>query len=168
MATLYIIKVFSDSFSLGIFTAFFYFVSFVFGMLFAKKLKTKSQPKFIFWVTILTVFSLVLMMIVPMPVTIIFFQFCKTIYYDVMSLNNGTCYYNFSNQKQIASNYKVEYFLAIELALMIGRAGSMIIFAAAYFVDILFLLPIFIPILIIYPFLSTKLLRLSLTNFTKP
>ena len=125
---IYIIRVFSDNLSLGIFTSIFAIISSLIGILFAKVIKEKQYPIMIKLATLFTIISLYVLMIKCNFITIIIFNlissFTKTITTLIIEVANS----NISNTKEIKAKYKVQYFLQIETSLVIGRVSSYLIF----------------------------------------
>lgn len=157
IVTLYIIKVFSDSFSLGIFTSIFSLISCILGILFARKINKKYYSSIMKISTILTIISLCIMIIDCNAITIIIFNFLQTISKNLTTLINDTSQANLSNIDEIKKDYKVEYFLGTELSLFIGRFIGQSLFILMAFVDIIYIIPIFIIFLIMYMINSIKL-----------
>ncbi len=79
IVTIYIIKVFSDSFSLGVFTSIFSVITFIIGILFAKFINKKYYSSAIRISMVFTIMSLFLMIFRCNPVTIILFNLFQTI-----------------------------------------------------------------------------------------
>ena len=152
--TIYIIKVFSDSLSLGIFTSIFSIVSCILGMLFVKVIKKKHYKNIIEITNIITIIGLVFMIVYCNFITIVIFKFLQTVSMGLTDLivNNNTA--NVSNIELIKKNYKVEYFLTQETGLFIGRFISNFIFILmAFFSDYILT---FIAIYILFLILLTK------------
>lgn len=162
--TIYIIKVFSDSFSFGVFTSIFSLISCVIGFIFARYLKKKDYPNIIMISMSLTIISLIVMIIYCNAVTIIIFNFFQTISRELTNLINGNSKYNISNLQTIRKEYKVEYYLSIELMLFIGRMISQALFILMAFVDIIYIIPTFIFFLIVLMLKSIKLQKLGDIN----
>lgn len=140
--TLYIIKVFQESFSLGLFTSIFSFISCILGILFAKFFKPKQYPNLIKISMTGTITTLIIMILKCNPFTIIIFNLCQTISKLLLQSINETSMTNLSNQTQIKNKYKVEYFLGTEIALFIGRFTSHAIFILIALIDIAYIIPI--------------------------
>ena len=79
IVTIYIIKVFSDSFSLGVFTSIFSLITCLIGTMFAKVIRKEYYASVIKFSMILTIISLFLMIFRCNAVTIILFNFFQTI-----------------------------------------------------------------------------------------
>lgn len=157
IVTLYIIKVFSDSFSLGVFTSIFSLISCILGLLFARKINKKYYSSIMKISTILTIISLCIMIINCNAITIIIFNFLQTVSKDLTTLINDTSQSNLSNIDEIKKDYKVEYFLGTELSLFIGRFIGQSLFILMAFVDIIYIIPLFIVFLIMHMINSIKL-----------
>lgn len=159
IVTIYIIKVFSDSFSLGIFTSIFSLLSCLLGILFAKKINKDKYPNIIKVSMVTTILSLCLMVFNCNAVTIVLFKFFQTISKELVDLINNTSQSNISNLEFIKKEYKVEYFLGMEISLFIGRFISHSLFILMTFVDVIYIIPIFIIFLIMLTINSIKLQR---------
>ena len=157
--TIYIIKVFSDSFSLGIFTSIFSLISCLLGLLFVKIIKDKNYVSTISISMVLTIFSLCLMILKCNTYTIVIFNLFQTISKGLVELINGNSQANLSNIDLIRNEYKVEYFLGIEISLFIGRFISQSLFILMAFIDDIYLIPVFIIFLILLMTNSLKLQR---------
>ena len=157
IVTIYIIKVFSDSFSLGIFTSIFSLISCLLGVLFAKIIKEKNYANLIGISMFFTIVSLIVMVFNCNAVTIVIFNFFQTISKKMRSLINEKSEYDLANLKEVKKEYKVEYFLGNEFFLFIGRTISQLIFMLMAFVDPLFIIPVFIIFLIMLTVSSVNL-----------
>lgn len=159
IVTLYIIKIFNDSFSLGIFTSIFSIISCIIGLLFSKLISKHNNIKYISISMSFTIITLVLMVFSCNFVTVVIFNFFQTISKTLLSLINDNTVANISNYKLVKQKYKIEYFLGCETALFIGRVISYCIFITmSFFYDymIIFIM-VFIIFLIILTFESIKL-----------
>ena len=157
IVTIYIIKVFSDSFSLGVFTSIFSLISCLLGVMFAKIIKRKDYANIIGVSMFLTIISLIIMIINCNAITIIIFNFFQTISKKMRSLISGNSEYDLANLSEVKKEYKVEYFLGHEFSLYIGRVISQLIFIIMAFVDSIYVIPVFIIFLIILTVDSVKL-----------
>lgn len=162
IVTIYIIKVFSNSFSLGMFTSIFSLLSCLSGFLFARKIKQNNYPKIIKITMPLTIISLCIMIIKCNMLTIILFNFFQTISKDLVDLINGYSQANLSNLDSIRKEYKVEYYLGIEFSLFIGRLISQSLFILMAFIDSMYIIPLFIFFLIMLMINSLKLQNYTL------
>ena len=124
IVTIYIIKVFSNSVSLGIFTSIFSMISCILGILFAKCIKQKHYNRIIKVSITFTIISLCIMIYNCNLITIILFNLCQTFSKGLMGLINDNGQANISNKELIKKEYKVEYWLGIETALFLGRIIS--------------------------------------------
>ena len=140
IVTIYIIKVFSDSFGLGIFTFIFSFISCILGMLFAKKIKPVNYSNLIRIFMLFTIVSLCIMIVDCNMVTIILFNFFQTISSNLVDLINNSSVVNFSNLDIIGKEYKFEYFLGNEFFLFLGRAISNSLLIVMAFVNSTFII----------------------------
>ncbi len=160
IVTIYIIRVFSDSISLGIFTAIFSLISFVLGIMFAKCIKEKYYNSIIKISMLFTIISLCIMIYKCNMTTIILFNFFQTFSKGLMDLINGNSQANISNIETIKKEYKVEYWLGIETALFIGRIISNMLFIAMAFTNTNIIMYIFIIFLILLATNSIKLQKI--------
>ena len=155
--TIYIIKVFSDSFSLGVFTSIFSLITCLLGLLFVQIIKDKNYTKMISISMILTILTLSLMILKCNIYTIVLFNLFQTISKNLVDLINGNSQSNLSNIDLIRNEYKVEYFLGTEISLFIGRFISQTLFIIMAFVNDVYLIPMFIIFLIMLMINSLKL-----------
>lgn len=157
IVTIYIIKVFSTSISLGIFTSIFSLISFVIGLLFARLIKKKHYNILIKISMILTVILLCNMIINPNFTTIIIYNFCQTFSKELLNLINCNNASDASNIEIIKKEFKIEYWLGIEFSLFIGRTISNILFILMAFIGSDIMIYIFVVFLIMLMLSSTKL-----------
>lgn len=157
IVTIYIIKVFSNSFSLGVFTSIFSIITCLIGIWYAKFLKKEHYPIVINISTVLTVISLILMIFYCNPITIIVFNLFKTISKSILEVINTSSRANLSNLDIIKKEYKSEYTVMIETSLVIGRVLSHLIFILMAFANSTFIILIFAVFLILYSYNSIKL-----------
>ncbi len=155
--SLFIIRVFSDSFSLGIFTSIFSIISALLGWLFIKTIKTKNYKNWIIYSTILTVITLIWVILNCNPLSIIIFNFFQRISKDIINLINEKNIQNIANVPKIKNEYKVEYYLFIETALVIGRIIGSILFILMAFIYNNIILYIFIIFLIMWSYYCLKI-----------
>ena len=157
IVTIYIIKVFSDSVSLGIFTSIFSLITCLLGILFAKYIKSKYYSSIIKVSTVFTVIALCIMIYKCNMVTIILFNFCKTFSKELMQLINTSNEANISNLSIIQKEYKVEYWLGSETALFAGRVISNSLFILMAFTGADVMIYIFAIFLVLYAIMSVNL-----------
>lgn len=157
IVTIYIIKVFSNSVSLGIFTSVFSLISAILGILFAKYIKQKQYNSIIKVSMFFTIISLLAMIYKCNMITIILFNLCKTFSKGLMDLINTSSQANISNKEIIKNEYKVEYWLGIEGSLFIGRAISNTLFILMAFTDVNVMIYIFALFLALLAINSIKL-----------
>lgn len=155
--TIYIIKVFSESVSLGIFTSIFSVISIIIGFLFVKTIKPKYYIKLLGIILPITIVSLCIMLINCNFVTVVLYNLVHTISNLLYSLIKERNTFNFSNIEVIKKEYKVEYFLSLETALFIGRVISNILFILMAFLDAGFIMIIFIIFIIMRSIALIKL-----------
>ena len=99
--SLFIIRVFSNSFSLGIFTSIFSIVSAILGMLFVKTIKSENYNKWILYSTIFTIITLIWMIFDCNAISIIIFNFFQKISKGIVNLINGKNIPNIANDENI-------------------------------------------------------------------
>lgn len=160
IVTIYIIKVFSDSFCLGVFTSIFSIITFIIGMLFAKFIKREHYARTIKISMVFTILSLFLMIFNCNAVTIVLFNLFQTISKKLKNLITGNNQANLSNDSKIQKEYKTEYWLANETSLVIGRIISSSIFILIAYTDPTVMIIIFALFLIIFAINSVKLQRI--------
>ncbi len=157
IVTIYIIKVFSNSFSLGLFTSIFSVITCVIGILFAKLIKKGHYASTIKFSMILTITSLFTMIFRCNVITIVLFNLFQTISKSLMDLINGNSQSNLCNDEKIKKEYKVEYWLANETALVISRIISNCIFILMAYCNSQLIIIIFALFLVMFAFHSIKL-----------
>lgn len=157
IVTIYIIKIFSNSFSLGIFTSIFSIVTILLGMAFAKWMKPQNYSRNIKITTTFTIISLFAMITNCNMFTVILFNFFQTISKNLTELIYATNLFNLTNVSAIQKEYKVEYFVGMELVLFIGRAISQSLFILmAFMEDTTIMIVIFSMFLILYELNSAE------------
>lgn len=157
IVTIYIIKVFSDSFSLGVFTSIFSIITFIIGILFAKFIKREHYKSAIKISMIFTILSLFLMIYNCNVVTIVLFNLFQTISKKLKNLITGNNQANLSNDIKIQKEYKTEYWLANESSLVIRRIISSSIFILIAFTDPTIMIFVFALFLIVFAVNSVNL-----------
>lgn len=157
IVTIYIIKVFSNSFSLGVFTSIFSIVTFIIGILFAKFIKKQHYAKTMKISMIFTIVFLILMVFECNAVTIVLFNLFQTISKKLKNLIIGNNQGNLSNDNKIRKEYKTEYWLANETSLVIGRVISSSIFILIAYINPIIMIIIYAFFLILFTTNSTKL-----------
>lgn len=157
LITIYILRVFADSFSFGIFTSVFALFTFAIGYLFSKKIPQKYYSKMIYVTMLFTIVTLCMMILHCNFFTIILFNFFQTISKTLVDLINGVSQTNLSNLRAIRKEYKVEYYYQIESCLFYGRFISFTLLIMISFIDIIYILPLFILFLILLMRHSVKL-----------
>lgn len=155
--TIYIIKVFSNSIKLGIFTSIFSLISCCIGLLFAKCIQQKHYKIMIKISMIFTIVSLCTMIYNCNMITIIIFNLCQTFSKGLIDLINGYSKSNISNLSTIKKEYKVEYWLGSETALVIGRVISNSLFILMAFAGADFMIYVFVLFLVLLTINSIKL-----------
>lgn len=162
IVTIYIIKVFSDSFSLGVFTSIFSVIAFIIGILFAKFIKKEHYSSAIKISMSLTVTSLFLMIFKCNAITIILFNLFSTISKKLKNLITGNTQANLSNYSKIKKEYKTEYWLANETFLVIGRIISSSLFILLAYMNSTVMIIVYAIFLILFALSATKLQKLVL------
>lgn len=157
IVTIYIIKVFSDSVSLGVFTSIFSLISCVIGLWFARFIKKESYNSVIKVSMIFTLISLCAMIYNCNFITIVLFNLCQTFSKGLMDLINCNSSSDISNLEVIKKEYKVEYWLGVEASLFFGRVISNTLFILMAFTGADIMIYIFVLFLIIYTGNSIKL-----------
>lgn len=142
--TIYIIKIFSESVSLGIFTSIFSIISVLIGFLFVEIIKPKYYKSLMISTSTITIVLLCIMLLNCNFITIILYNLFQTISKGLTDLVDGRNVFNFSNIKSIRKEYKVEYFLSIETALVIGRVISNSLFIFMAFTNTSIIMVIFV------------------------
>lgn len=160
IVTIYIIKVFSDSFSLGVFTSIFSVITFIIGILFAKFIDKKYYASTIKISMVFTIISLFLMIFRCNAITIILFNLFQTISKKLKELITGNNKANLSNYSKIAKEYKTEYWLANETSLAIGRIISSSVFILLAYFDPIVMIIVYSLFLILFAMSSIKLQKI--------
>lgn len=157
IVTIYIIKVFSNSFSLGIFTSIFSAITCIIGILFARVIKEKHYVPTIKVSMTLTVIFLFLMIFKCNVITIILFNLFQTISKNIVTLINGKNQSNLCNIQEIREEYKVEYWLTTETSLIIARIISSCMFILMAYTNSNIIIVAFAVFLILFADNSIKL-----------
>lgn len=163
--TIYIIKVFSESVSLGIFTSIFSVISIIIGFLFVKVIKPKYYIKLLGATLPITIILLCIMLLNCNFVTVVLYNLFQTISKLLSDLIRERNVFNFSNIESIKKEYKVEYFLTLETALFIGRVISNTLFILMAFLDANFIMVMFV-IFVILQAISVIKLQSDMNKFS--
>lgn len=155
--TIYIIKVFSESVSLGIFTSIFSIISIIIGFLFVKVIKPKYYINLLSATLPITIILLCIMLLNCNFVTVVLYNLFQTISKLLSDLIKERNIFNFSNIESIKKEYKVEYFLTLETALFVGRVVSNSLFILMAFLNANFIMFIFIIFVILQAISIIKL-----------
>ena len=155
--TIYIIKVFSESISLGIFTSIFSVISIIIGFLFVKIIKPKYYIKLLVATLPITIILLCIMLLNCNFVTVVLYNLFQTISKLLSDLITERNVFNFSNFEIIKKEYKVEYFLTLETSLFIGRFISNVLFILMAFLNANFIMAIFVGFVILQAISVIKL-----------
>ena len=157
IVTIYIIKVFSNSFSLGVFTSIFNIVTCIIGILYIKCLKKEYYPIVLKVSTVLIVVTLILMVFYCNPVTIVIFNLFQTIFKNLQDLILGNNQSDLSNIEIIRKEYKVEYWLLNETYIFFGRVVSALIFILMAFTNSTLIVLTFILFIVLLAYNLIKL-----------
>lgn len=155
--TIYIIKVFSESVSLGIFTSIFSAISVIIGFLFVKVIKPKYYIKLLSGTLPVTIILLCIMLLNCNFVTVVLYNLFQTLSKLLADLIRERNVFNFSNIETIKREYKVEYFLTLETSLFIGRVITNTLFILMAFLDVNFIMAIFVVFVILQAISIIKL-----------
>lgn len=142
--TIYIIKIFNESVSLGMFTSIFSIISIIMGLLFVKVIKPKYYNFLSGIFSGLNILFLCIMLINCNFITIVLYNLFGTISKGLNDLIMEKNTFNLSNMKTIKQEFKVEYFLTIETSLFIGRFISNTLFILMAFHSLNIMLAIFV------------------------
>ena len=142
--TIYIIKVFQESISLGIFTLVFSVVYALIGVLFVKVIKPKNYNILMSVTSGITIVLLCTMLLNCNFLTIVLYNLFQTISKGLMDLINEKNTANYSNIKELKQEYKVEYYFSLETALFIGRVISNTLFIFMAFTNTNIIMAIFV------------------------
>lgn len=155
--TIYIIKIFSESISLGIFTSIFSVISIIIGFLFVKVIKPKYYIKLLCITLPITIILLCIMLLNCNLITVVLYNLFQTISKLLSNLISERNIVNFSNIEAIKKEYKVEYFLTLETSLFIGRFISNFLFILMAFLNAKFIMAIFVGFVILQAISIIKL-----------
>lgn len=133
--TLYVVTVFSDGFSLGVFTAVFSAVSGAIGIIFAKFLKQKHYSGAIGFSAFAMIATFLAMVAECNVITIIIFKLCRVVFIDITHSITETGSANLSNDPRIKRDYKSEFWVTNERYLVAGRVLSNILFISMAFMS---------------------------------
>ncbi len=158
--TIYVMKVFSDSFSLGVATAIFSVTSGIIGVLFAKYIRHRYYT----WCTgvtmSLTVASMILMIFDCNPVTIILFRFWRGASKDITHNINEHYAANLSNDEKVKRRFKTEFWVNNERYLVSGRILSgLLLISLAFMEDWTFMMLVFAALIGIWGYTSVRFQR---------
>lgn len=128
IVTLYVVTVFSNGLSLGIFTAIFAAVAGAVGLVFAKFMKQKYYGGTIGLSAVATIVSFLAMVFECNFVTIIIFKLCQVVFSEFTHSVTETGGANLSNSVKIRREYKSEFWVTNERYLVAGRIISNLLF----------------------------------------
>lgn len=160
IVTIYIIKIFSDSFSLGVFTSIFSIITCLLGVLFAKCIKKEHYQGIIKISMTFTILALCIMIYKCNMVTVVIFNLFQTFSKTLMDLINTNSQFNISNIDILKKEFKVEYWLSSETTLFVGRVIGSSLFILMAFTTSNIILYIFIVFLILFARNSIKLQKI--------
>lgn len=158
IVTIYTIRVFLTSISLGIFTSIFEVITCLIGILFAKCIKQKHYRPVIKVSMLFTVVSLCIMIYDCNMITVVLFNLFQTFSKNLVNLINEKSQFNISNIDVLKKEYKVEYWLSNETALLIGRVISNSLFVLMAFTNSNVIIYIFVLFLV---FVGTNSIKLQ-------
>ncbi len=147
IVTIYVIKFFSDSFTLGIFTSIFSIVAGLVGIAFAKFLKKQNYAYFINLSMFGMIAALLAMVFDCNIVTVVLFKLFHTIAKEGTAIIVDTNRANLCNDAKIKREYKPEFWVNVEQHLVVGRVLSNVLFIAMAFTES------WVPIMIIFAIL---------------
>lgn len=151
IVTIYIIRIFSNSFSLGVFTSLFSVMTCLLGIAFAKFMKPEKYSRNIKITTFFTIISLFIMITNCNMITVVLFNFLQTISKQVTQLINGNNQFNLANIEVLRKEYKVEYFVGMEFFICIGRViGQALFILMAFMQNTTIMMFIFSAFLVLY------------------
>ena len=167
VVTIYIIRVFNESLSLGIFTSIFSLISAFLGFLFIKVIKPKQYKKLMICTSVLSILCFSIMLIYCNFLSIIFYKLFYTISNGLQDLVNGKNIGNFSNIEEIQKEYKVEYYLSMETFLFIGRVISNVLFIFMAFTNTEIIMALFVIFVLLRDISSISLQNSIIQNQRK-
>lgn len=124
LITIYIIKVFKNSISFGIFTSIFAFITAIAGFLFANFISKKKYKQINVISNLITIIALIIMMLNCNFITVILFNFGQSFAKTFVELINHNNIITTSNTNSIKNEYKEEYFITREIFMYFGRIIS--------------------------------------------
>ncbi len=157
IVTIYIIKVFSNSFTLGIFTSIFSIITCIIGFLFAKCIKKEHYTSIIKITMSLTILSLGIMIFNCNAITIILFNLFQTISKNIVILINETSQSNLCNIEKIRKEFKGEFWIFNETSYVIARVISNSLFILMAYTNSNIIILLFVVFLILLANSSIKL-----------
>ena len=160
IVTIYIIKVFSNSFSLGVFTSIFNVITFLIGIAFVKLIKKEYYASAIKISITFSIISLFLLIINCNPITITLFNLFQTISKKLKDLIITNTQLNLCNNSLIKKEYKPEYWLTCETSLVIGRIISASIFILLAYLNTTIMIGVFAMFLIIFALNAIRLQKM--------
>lgn len=154
---IYVTKIFSNSFSLGIFTSIFSMITGILGLAFAQYIKKEQYSSIIKISMSFTIVSFSIMIFFCNIYTVILFHFFQTFSKELVNLMNENSQLNLSNLKGLKKEYKVEYWLGSEFFLLLGRIVSYGIFLMLAMIENNYAMLLFAIILVLFGKNSSKL-----------
>lgn len=155
--TIYVMKVFSDSFSLGVATAIFSVTSGIIGVMFAKFIHSKHYT----WCTSvtmsITIVTMILMIFECNPVTIILFRFWRGASKDITHNINERYASNLSNDEKVKRRFKTEFWVNNEGYLVTGRVISgLLLISLSFMEDWTFMMLVFAVLIGVWGYTSVR------------
>lgn len=133
LVTIYIIRMFRNSFFLGVLTSVFSIITAIASFLFAKYVVRYSYKKIIIFSNLLVVIFLLVMMLKCNSITIIIFNFIQSFAKTYASLINENNLIVVANSSQIKKEFREEYYVTHEIYIYIGRIISYFVFCLLAF-----------------------------------
>lgn len=154
--TIYIISVYNNSISLGIYSSIICLIVAILSFLFGYIIKKDKYINIILITSLSSIISLIIMIYNCNLITIVIFNILSKINWEFIYLVNITSQGNLTNINEIKDKYKVEFYQFYELSLFIARFISFILFILMSFISVNYILPIFIVFLLLLMFNSIR------------
>ena len=125
--TLYVIHIFKTNLNLGIFTSVFAFFTILLNVLFGRYVKRSHFPTILVVSMIFTTAGSVFFVANPADYSLIFYNFCFATAVQLLNSIVDVNLFNISNNSCIKDTCRIEYFVAREIFLNLGRVTSFIL-----------------------------------------
>lgn len=135
IVTIYVVRFFSDSFTLGLLTSALSVVAGLVGIIFAKFLQKKHYNRFTGLSIVCTTISLLVMTFHCNIITVVLFKLFHTITKEGTSIIVDIDRANLCNDAKVKHEYKMEFWLNTEQHLVVGRLISNVLFIMMAFTD---------------------------------